>query len=224
MFYTYLLQCTDGSLYAGITTQPQRRFRQHTGQLSGGARYTKLRPPVGFAALWQAPDRKAASQLEYRLKHLSHGEKEALVRGEDPLGVVPAACQRIQTTFDGRILSVTVICYPKCTTCKKALAYLESLGYEYDQRHIKDQPPTAEELRDWQQRSGLPLKRFFNTSGQLYRAMELTKKLPDLSEEEQLALLASDGMLVKRPILLYKDQVLVGFRQAEWEALLRKDE
>ena len=112
------------------------------------------------------------------------------------------------------------ICYPKCSTCKKARSWLESHGVSFEERDIKAQNPTEEELRLWYQKSGLPLKRFFNTSGQLYRSMELSKKLPDMAEEEQFALLASDGMMVKRPILLWGDRVLVGFKEAEWETLL----
>lgn len=112
------------------------------------------------------------------------------------------------------------ICYPKCSTCKKARAWLESHQISFEERDIKTQNPTEEELRLWHQKSGLPLKRFFNTSGQLYRSMELSKKLPDMGEEEQFALLASDGMMVKRPILLWGDRVLVGFKEAEWETLL----
>ena len=112
------------------------------------------------------------------------------------------------------------ICYPKCTTCQKARAFLDAKGVAYDVRDIKLDNPTAEELRSWHQRSGLPLKRFFNTSGQLYRAMELTKKLPELSEDEQYRLLATDGMLVKRPLLVAEELVLVGFREAEWDKKL----
>ncbi len=112
------------------------------------------------------------------------------------------------------------ICYPKCTTCQKARAFLEAKGLAYDVRDIKLDNPTLEELRSWHQRSGLPLKRFFNTSGQLYRAMELTKKLPDMSEDEQYRLLATDGMLVKRPLLVAEEFVLVGFREAEWDKKL----
>ena len=112
------------------------------------------------------------------------------------------------------------ICYPKCTTCQKARAFLDAKGVAYDVRDIKLDNPTAEELRSWHQRSGLPLKRFFNTSGQLYRAMELTKNLPELSEDEQYRLLATDGMLVKRPLLVAEEFVLVGFREAEWDKKL----
>ena len=112
------------------------------------------------------------------------------------------------------------VCYPKCSTCKKAQTWLEDQGLDYQLRDIKTQNPTQEELRQWHAQSGLPLKRFFNTSGQQYRALGLKDKLPHMTQEEQLALLASDGMLVKRPILLDGDKVLVGFRQGEWEAAL----
>ena len=113
-----------------------------------------------------------------------------------------------------------LICYPKCTTCQKAKKWLESNGIAFEERHIAEQNPTAEELRQWQEKSGLPLRRFFNTSGMLYRSMELKDKLPGMSEDEQFALLATDGMLVKRPILVTDSTVLVGFREAEWEKAL----
>ena len=111
------------------------------------------------------------------------------------------------------------VCYPKCTTCQKAKAFLDAAGIAYTQRDIKLDRPTQEELRTWWQESGLPLKRFFNTSGQLYKAMDLKNKLPAMSEEEQLALLATDGMLVKRPILVGEQFVKVGFREKEWEEI-----
>ena len=111
------------------------------------------------------------------------------------------------------------ICYPRCTTCQKARRFLDDNGIAYEERHIKDNNPTIEELKLWHKKSGLPLKKFFNTSGQLYRSLELTKELPSMSDEEQYKLLATDGMLVKRPILLAGDKVLVGFKESEWEAL-----
>lgn len=111
--------------------------------------------------------------------------------------------------------------YPKCSTCKKAKAWLDAHELTYTARDITAQNPAAEELRTWQQRSGLPLRRFFNTSGMRYRELELAAKLPEMSEEEQLALLASDGMLVKRPLLVTEETVLVGFREAEWSKLLK---
>lgn len=108
--------------------------------------------------------------------------------------------------------------YPPCSTCQKAKAWLDEHGFAYDGRDIKAENPTYDELKTWWGKSGLPLKRFFNTSGLLYKSMQLKDRLPGMSEEEQLALLASDGMLVKRPILVQGDTVLVGFRPAEWEA------
>ena len=112
------------------------------------------------------------------------------------------------------------LCYPKCTTCQRARAFLDERGIPYAFRDIKLENPTADELRQWQKKSGLPLKKFFNTSGLQYKALGLKEKLPAMSEEEQLALLSTDGMLVKRPILVGEDFVLTGFRQAEWEAAL----
>lgn len=110
--------------------------------------------------------------------------------------------------------------YPKCSTCKKAKKWLEEHNVEFEDRHIKEHNPSAAELRQWHAASGLALKRFFNTSGMLYRSMELKDKLPSMSEDEQFELLASDGMLVKRPILVDGDTVLVGFREKEWEQAL----
>ncbi len=115
---------------------------------------------------------------------------------------------------------MTFLCYPRCSTCQKAKKWLDERGAAYELRDIKAQNPTAEELRAWREKSGLPLKRFFNTSGLQYKALGLKDKLPAMSEEEQLALLATDGMLVKRPILVTADRVLVGFREAEYEAAL----
>ena len=112
------------------------------------------------------------------------------------------------------------ICYPKCTTCQKARKWLDANGVAYDERHIKDNNPTSDELKAWQTQSGLPLKRFFNTSGLQYKALNLKDKLPTMSEEEQFALLASDGMLVKRPLLIGDDFVLVGFQEDKWQARL----
>jgi arsenate reductase len=108
------------------------------------------------------------------------------------------------------------ICYPKCSTCLKAEKYLQAHNIEYTKRDIKTDNPTADELRVWQKNSGLPLKKFFNTSGLQYKALGLKDKLPQLNEEEQLQLLAADGMLVKRPLLLTEDNVLVGFKETEW--------
>lgn len=112
------------------------------------------------------------------------------------------------------------ICYPKCSTCRKAQAWLDEREIPYELRLILEENPSAEELKAWQTRSGLPLKRFFNTSGLKYKALNLKERLPEMSEEEQLELLSSDGMLVKRPLLISEDFVLVGFREAEYEEKL----
>lgn len=112
--------------------------------------------------------------------------------------------------------------YPKCSTCQKAKKWLDENGFSYEDRNIKEQNPTADELRAWHKMSGLELKRFFNTSGLLYKSMQLKSKLPSMSEEEQYELLSSDGMLVKRPIIVAGSTVFVGFREAEWEKALKK--
>lgn len=112
------------------------------------------------------------------------------------------------------------VCYPKCSTCKKAQKWLDEKGKDYEARDIRTDHPTEEELREWQRKSGLPLKRFFNTSGNLYKEMKLKDRLPEMSEAEQFQLLSTDGMLVKRPILTDGETVLVGFREKEWEEKL----
>ena len=111
--------------------------------------------------------------------------------------------------------------YPPCTTCKKAKKWLNDNGIAYEDRHIKENNPSVEELKAWYEKSGMPLKKFFNTSGIQYRALELKDRLPAMTEEEQLQLLASDGMLVKRPVLVTEDAVLTGFKEEDWEKLLK---
>lgn len=115
---------------------------------------------------------------------------------------------------------IKFICYPKCTTCQKAQKWLDDNKIEYELRNIKENNPTLEELTAWYKTSGLPLKKFFNTLGLLYKSMELKTKLAEMSEEEQLKLLATDGMLVKRPLVIGKDFVLVGFKEIEWSEIL----
>lgn len=117
---------------------------------------------------------------------------------------------------------MTFVCYPKCTTCQKARKWLDENGVSYELRDIKTENPSAQELAQWYRRSGLPLKKFFNTSGLLYKSMELKDKLPNMTEEEMLHLLATDGMLVKRPLLVGEETVLVGFKEAEWAQRLPK--
>ena len=114
-------------------------------------------------------------------------------------------------------MSVLFLEYPKCSTCQKAKKWLDGHKVEYEDRHIKERNPKKEELKVWYERSGQPLKKFFNTSGMLYRSLELKDKLSGMSEEEQLQLLATDGMLVKRPLLVMEDRVLIGFKEKEWE-------
>ena len=116
-------------------------------------------------------------------------------------------------------METIVLCYDKCSTCKKALKWLNEKGISYQIRPIKEENPSVEELEKWYRASGLPLKRFFNTSGMLYKEMNLKDKLPDMSEKEQLELLASDGMLVKRPLLVSDEVICPGFRETEWEKL-----
>lgn len=111
--------------------------------------------------------------------------------------------------------------YPPCSTCQKAKKWLDDRNISYTDRHIKENNPTYEELKTWYGRSGMPLKKFFNTSGLLYKSMNLKERLPEMSEEEQLLLLASDGMLVKRPLVITEDAVLVGFKETQWEQLVK---
>ena len=113
---------------------------------------------------------------------------------------------------------IKLICYPKCTTCQKAKQWLDDRQIEYEYRDIKLNPPTRNELTEWYRMSGLPLKKFFNTSGLLYKSLDLKNKLPQMTEDDMLNLLATDGMLVKRPLIVFKDLVLVGFKEAEWNA------
>lgn len=116
-------------------------------------------------------------------------------------------------------MSVLLVYYPKCSTCQKAVKWLEENGIAFERRHIVEENPTAEELREWVARSAKPSKSFFNTSGMLYRELELKDKLPEMDEDARFALLATNGMLVKRPIVVTPERVLVGFKPAEWEVL-----
>ena len=134
-----------------------------------------------------------------------------------------------KTAVVGKAVTTRKICeevrmlfvhYPKCSTCRRAMTWLDERGIKFDQRHIVEDNPKADELRAWHEASGLPLRRFFNTSGMRYRELGLKDKLPTMSDDEMYELLASDGMLVKRPLLVLDDTVLVGFREPEWEAAL----
>ena len=112
------------------------------------------------------------------------------------------------------------VCYPKCSTCQKAKTWLNEHNVEYTERNIAEENPSYDELKEWYEKSGLPLRKFFNTSGKLYKKIQLKDKLPSMSEDEQLRLLATEGMLVKRPILVSEGEVLVGFKEAEWAEIL----
>ena len=129
---------------------------------------------------------------------------------------------RLIRAYWEREMMVKLICYPKCTTCQKAREWLDTNQIEYECRDIKLDNPTLDELTEWHRKSGLPLKKLFNTSGLLYKSLDLKSKLPTMTEDEILKLLASDGMLVKRPLVIGKGFVLVGFREAEWSAILKK--
>ena len=111
------------------------------------------------------------------------------------------------------------LCYPRCSTCQKAKKWLDEQGKKYTERHIVENNPTYEELKQWYEMSGLPLKKFFNTSGLKYKELQLKDKLPTMSEEDMLQLLATDGMLVKRPLLVKNDTILVGFKESQWEQM-----
>ena len=217
IYYVYLLRCEDESLYVGITTSLPRRLAQLGGLQPGGAKYTRAHRPVGYAAAFLAPSRAAASQLEARLKRLSHRQRQLLSQGAD--SDIPPEFRRLIIDQTGRIL-MQFLCHPGCSTCKKAREFLEQNGISFVLRDIRTENPTAVELAQWHRQSGLPLRRFFNTSGQLYRELALKDKLPALSEEQQLALLAQDGMLVRRPILAAEEFVLIGFRENEWKSAL----
>lgn len=118
-------------------------------------------------------------------------------------------------------MAVKFICYPKCSTCRKAKKWLIENGIEFDERHIVDNKPTADELKLWIEKSGLSIKKFFNTSGVLYKEIGLKDKLPNMSYDEQIELLASDGKMVKRPVVITDDKVIVGFKEADWENILK---
>ncbi|HWS29361.1 MAG TPA: arsenate reductase family protein [Clostridia bacterium] len=117
---------------------------------------------------------------------------------------------------------MTILCYPKCTTCQKALAWLNARGVPYAYRNIKEENPSYEELKAWHAKSGLPLRAFFNTSGLSYKALNLKDRLPTISSGEALKLLSADGMLVKRPLVIADEVVLIGFREEEWEKAIKK--
>ena len=117
------------------------------------------------------------------------------------------------------VITMLFLCYPRCSTCQKAKKWLDEQGKNYTERHIVENNPTYDELKKWYEISGLPLKKFFNTSGLKYKELQLKDKLPTMSEDEMLKLLATDGMLVKRPLLVVDDKILVGFKESQWEQI-----
>ena len=216
-YFVYILRCEGDKLYTGVTTDVARRFGEHSrGVGERGAKFTAANRPLSVAAAWLCADRSAAQRLEYAVKHLTKAQKLALIDENRAAGLDLSAYMRMKTNEKGE-LYLTFICYPKCSTCKKAREWLTARGAEFQVRDIKEDNPTADELRALWTMSGLPLRRFFNTSGMLYREMGLASKLDDMTDEEKLALLASDGMLVKRPLLVGDGFCLVGFREKEWE-------
>ena len=153
-YYTYILRCEGGSLYTGITTNLSRRFCEHQGKGGKGAKYTALRRPLGYEAAWQSKGRSEASKLEYRLKALSKPEKERLIIGDMPKEPYLSDYTRINISYNGGIIML-FICYNRCTTCRKAKAFLDDKGIKYDFRDIKTENPSEAELRDWHEKSGL---------------------------------------------------------------------
>ncbi len=218
-YFTYILRCKDGSLYTGITTDLVRRFNEHESRRGKGAKYTTSRKPIRYEAAWLSQSRSEASKLEYSLKSLTKAEKENLICGQQPPRLNLTQYAKLHINNYGGI-QMLFICYPKCSTCRKAKTFLDGKGEKYELRDIKLENPSETELRQWHEKSGLPLKRFFNTSGLLYRELGLSKKLSSMSEDEQFSLLAEDGMLVKRPILIGEDFVLVGFKEPQWKEQL----
>ena len=172
--------------------------------------------PVGKALLGRQVGDRIQVEVSPEVKYWV--EIRAIEKGRDDESL-EISSYRADRSKEGESIML-FLWYPKCTTCQKAKAFLDERGVSYEARDIKLENPTAEELRGWWEKSGMPLKKFFNTSGLQYKALGLKDKLPEMSEEEQLALLATDGMLVKRPILVGEDFVRTGFRQAEWETAL----
>ena len=132
-------------------------------------------------------------------------------------------CLPLTKVYLEREIMIKFICYPKCTTCQRAKKWLDDNKIDYELRDIKLDNPTFEELTEWYNKSGLPIKKFFNTSGLLYKSLDLKNKLPEMTEEEMLKLLANDGMLVKRPLLIGDDLVLVGFKETEWKDISQQN-
>ena len=204
MNYVYLLRCSDGTLYCGWTTDLEARLAAHNS--GDGAKYTRSRRPVELVYFEEYEERHAALSREWHIKRMRREEKMKLMTGTN----------KTNRLIREKKNMIKVYCYNRCSTCKKALKWLDEKGIEYETVDIKTDHPDEKTLREYYAMSGLPLKRFFNTSGIPYRAMGLSKKLPDMSEDEQLTLLSTDGMLVKRPLVVGDGFVLTGFKEDEW--------
>lgn len=203
-YYVYILLCADKTLYTGYTSDLTHRLGAHNR--GKGAKYTRSRLPVTLLYWESLPTRSEALRREAAIKRLTRAQKLSLIETGPSIK-------------EEKNVSVLFIEYPKCSTCQKAKRWLTDNAIPFSDRHIVEQNPTADELREWVSRSGLPLKKFFNTSGNKYKELGLKDRLPQMSEEEQLELLATDGMLVKRPLIIGEKQILVGFKPAEWEIL-----
>ncbi len=210
-FYTYILLCADGTCYSGYTASITEREKAHNS--GKGAKYTRSRLPARMIYFEEFESKGEALKREAVLKKLSHKQKMQLA--ENFKWQLP----KNDNSVNKEVKLMLFICYPKCTTCQKAKKWLDENRVPYAERNIAEENPTYDELLTWYQRSGLPLKRFFNTSGLKYRELGLKNRLSEMSEEEQLKLLASDGMLVKRPLLVSEGIAVPGFKEEEWKKM-----
>lgn len=209
-FYAYILLCADGTCYSGYTTNISAREKAHNS--GKGAKYTRSRRPVKVIYYEEFDNKSEALKREAALKKLSHKQKMRLAENFE------IRKQNNSNTNEEAGLMLFIY-YPKCTTCQKAKKWLDENRVLYAERNIVDENPGYDELLTWYRKSGLTLKRFFNTSGLKYRELGLKNKLSEMTEEEQLKLLASDGMLVKRPLLVSEGIAVPGFKEEEWKKM-----
>lgn len=218
MFYAYIMLCADQTCYSGYTASIAEREKAHNS--GRGAKYTRSRLPAKIIYFEEFESKSEALRREAALKKMSHKQKMQLAEN---FGLLKAPTNNTKNNKDKGFKSMLFIYYPKCTTCQKAKKWLDEKGILYAERNILEDNPTYDELLTWFQRSKLPLKRFFNTSGLKYRELGLKSRLAEMSEEEQLKLLASDGMLVKRPLLVSEGIALPGFKEDEWKKMCGKN-
>lgn len=205
LYWCYILQCADNTLYTGWTDCPSRRLAAHNR--GNGAKYTRARLPVDYVYLFPFTTQSDAMREEWRIKQLSRKEKLQLIHEK-------GVCKTM----------VVFIGYPPCSTCKKAEKWLSEHHIPYQYRHIVENTPTPKELEQWTDVSGKNIRKFFNTSGVRYRDLGLAVRIKSMPLDEQIKLLSSDGMLIKRPLLITSEKVLVGFNAAQWEDALSKNE